>query len=243
MLEHCRAIVLQTIPYSENSLILKCYTDKHGLQSYMVNGLRGKKSVVKPSHLQTLTLLELEVYHQQNKNLQRIKELRCLPILQSLHFNPYKRTVAMFVAELLGKVLREENQADEQLFSFLFTAVQMADLSEGKLANYPVYFMVHLSKYLGFFPKDNYSDLNSFFSLNEGFFIPQAPHTKDYCNKDIAKELHFLLQLNFKDALDESLLLQHRKTLLQKMLRYYQLHLLLFGELKSPQILHEVFAD
>jgi hypothetical protein len=49
--------------------------------------------------------------------------------------------------------------------------------------------------------------------------------------------------LNFKDALDESLLLQHRKTLLQKMLRYYQLHLLLFGELKSPQILHEVFAD
>jgi DNA repair protein RecO (recombination protein O) len=149
----------------------------------------------------------------------------------------------MFVAELLGKVLREENQADEQLFSFLFTAVQMADLSEGKLANYPVYFMVHLSKYLGFFPKDNYSDLNSFFSLNEGVFIPQAPHTKDYCNKDTAKELHFLLQLNFKDALDESLLLQHRKTLLQKMLRYYQLHLLLFGELKSPQILHEVFAD
>jgi DNA repair protein RecO (recombination protein O) len=243
MLEKCKGIVLQTIPYSENSLVLKCYTDAYGLQSYMVNGIRGKSAIVKPSYLQTLTLLDLEVYHQQNKNLQRIKEIKCLPILQSLHFNPYKRTVVMFVAELLGKIVREESQPDAQLFAFLHTAIQMADVSEGKLVNFPAYFMVHLSKYLGFFPKDNFNELATDFSLQEGVFIANAPNTKDYCKGEIAKELYQILNLTLAEALNDTIQLKYRKILLDKMLRYYQLHLLLFGELKSPQILHDVFAD
>lgn len=243
MLQKCKGIVLQTIPYSENSLILKCYTDTFGLQSYMVNGTRAKNAVIKPSYLQTLTLLDLEVYFQQNKNLQRIKELKCLPILHSIHFNPYKRTVVMFIAELLGKILREENQPDGQLFAFLHTAIQMIDVSEGKLANFPSYFMVHLSKYLGFFPKLNYDEIHTDFSLQEGVFISNSPNTKDYCKGEIAKELFFLLSISLEEALNNALHLKYRKIILEKMLRYYQLHLLLFGELKSPQILHDVFAD
>jgi DNA repair protein RecO (recombination protein O) len=243
MLEKCRGIVLQTIPYSENSLVLKCYTDKFGVQSYMINGLRGKKAAIKPSHLQTLTLLDLEVYHQQNKNLQRIKELKCLPILQTIHFDPYKRTVVMFIAELLGKVLREESEPDGQMFGFIHTAVQMADVSEGKLGNFPVYFLVHLSKYLGFFPKDNYSAQRSVFSLLEGYFVEDSMQSKDYCLPSVSKELQLLLNGSLEDVLQENFRLNHRKILMQQMLRYYQLHLLLFGELNSPPILHEVFAD
>ncbi|MCG9880321.1 MAG: DNA repair protein RecO [Bacteroidia bacterium] len=243
MLQTCKGIVLQTIPYSDSSSILKCYTDKFGLQSYMISGLRGKKNSIKPSHLQSLSLLEMVVYHQQNKNLQRIKELKCLPVLSTLHFNNYKRTIAIFLTELLGKVIKEESEPDENLFSFLFAAIQMADISDSNLPNFPAAFLVQLSKYLGFFPKNNYSANTSVFSLQEGVFVEDGFRNKDYCSGQVASELHKLLNQNFEDAISDSFNLPNRKAILQVMLRYYQLHLLMFGELKSPQILHEVFTD
>lgn len=243
MLYTCKGIVLQLIPYSDSSSIVKCYTDTFGLQSYIISGIRGKKSSIKPSHLQPLSLLEMVVYHQQNKNLQRIKELKCVPVLNDLHFDNYKRTIAIFLIELLGKVIKEESEPDVKLFGFLFSAIQMADISEGKLSNYPSAFMVQLSKYLGFFPKNNYSDTLNVFSLNEGVFVEDGIRNKDFCRGEVARELSSLLNQKFEVAISDSFPLPHRKAILQVLLRYYQLHLLMFGELNSPQILHEVFAD
>jgi len=242
MLEKCRGIVLSTVNYSENSVVLKCYTDKYGLQSYMINGVKGKKAAIKPSHLMPLSLLELEVYHQQNKNLQRIKELKCVPILNQLHFDLHKSTLALFMAELLGKSLREEAQLDVQMFGFVFNSIQIADLTEGSLRNFPVYFMVQLSKYLGFFPKTNYSAQTPDFSLNEGMFIANAPNTQDFCRGEMALALHKFIQMNYEEIQHEIISAQVRRELLHKMIRYFQIHLMLFSDLKSPSILHEVLS-
>ncbi len=242
MLEKCRGIVLSTVNYSENSVVLKCYTDKYGLQSYMINGVKGKKAAIKPSHLMPLSLLELEVYHQLNKNLQRIKELKCVPILNQLHFDLHKSTLALFMAELLGKSLREEAQLDVQLFGFIFNSVQIVDLTEGSLRNFPVYFMVQLSKYLGFFPKTNYSAQTPDFSLQEGLFIANAPNTQDYCKGELANALSKFIACNYEEIQQEQISAVVRRDLLHKMIRYFQIHLMLFSDLKSPSILHEVLS-
>ncbi|MDZ4668112.1 MAG: DNA repair protein RecO [bacterium] len=243
MLAKCRGIVLSTVPYSESSVVLKCYTDQYGLQSYMVSGLRGKKAAIKPSHLLPLSLLELEVYHQQSKNLQRIKELKSVPILNQLHFDLTKQTMALFMAELLGKSLRDDNQRDPQLFEFVFNSVQIVDLFSGSLGNFPVFFMLKLSKYLGFFPKQNYSENCADFSLAEGLFMKDAPNTIDYCKHDLSRALFLFTEMSFEnfDTLKFSAATRH--ILLQKMVRYYQLHLMMFGELKSPAVLHEILKD
>lgn len=240
MLQKCRGIVLNTINYSENSVVLKCYTDLFGMQSYLINGVKGKKGAIKPSHLLPLSLLELEVYHQQNKNLQRIKELRCIPVLSHLHFELHKSTLALFMAELLTKSLREEDQIDAQMFGFLFHSVQIADLTQGSLRNFPVYFMVQLSKYLGFFPKANYSLEAPVFSLQEGVFVSDAPNSSDYCKGPLAGVLAQFIDINFEEIQLVELPANLRRELLNKMIRYYQLHLMLFSELKSPAVLHEV---
>jgi DNA repair protein RecO (recombination protein O) len=243
MLAKCRGIVIGTVPYSESSVVLKCYTDVYGLQSYMVSGLRGKKAAIKPSHLLPLSLLELEVYHQQSKNLQRIKELKSLPILNELHFDLTKQTLAMFMAELFSKSLRDDNQQDSQLFEFIFNAVQIVDLYEGSLANFPVFFMVQLSKYLGFFPKNNYSLEQADFSMAEGIFIKDSPQTQDYCKGELGFALHAFMNMGFDDFNDKKFSQITRRSLLTKMVRYYQLHLMVFGDLKSPAVLHEIFTD
>lgn len=240
MLEKCKGIVLNTINYGEKSVVLKCYTNLFGLQSYLIQGVKGAKSGIKPSHLMPLSLLELEVYHQQNKNLQRIKELRCIPVLNHLHFDLHKSTLALFLGELLTKSLREEDQFDTQLFDFVFNSIQMIDLTEDSLVNIPVFFMVHLSKFLGFFPKANFSPEYSAFSLYEGVFVKDATRTEDFCVGEVSKALYQFTQSTFTTIQQHHFNAAIRKELLQKMIRYYQLHLMVFGELKSPAILHEI---
>jgi DNA repair protein RecO (recombination protein O) len=153
MLVKCRGIVIKTIDYSESSVILKCFTDAHGLQSYLINGVRKNKGQIRPSQLLPLTLLELEVYHQQNKNLQRIKELKCSPPLHQLHFSMVKSSIGMFLSEVLNRSIREEHQADNALFDFIYNAIQLLDIEQQKLSNFPIYFLVQLSRYLGFYPQ------------------------------------------------------------------------------------------
>jgi DNA repair protein RecO (recombination protein O) len=124
MLTKTRAIVIKTINYSENSVILKCFTEEFGLQSYLINGVKNKKGAIKPSHLLPLNLLDLDVYHQLNKNLQRIKELKCQPIIKNMHYSLLKSSIGIFIGEVLNKTIQAENQADKNLFEFLFTFIQ-----------------------------------------------------------------------------------------------------------------------
>ncbi|MBU3662340.1 MAG: DNA repair protein RecO [Bacteroidetes bacterium] len=219
MLSKLRGIIIGTIPYSESSLILRCYTDKMGLQSYMVSGIKGKSAAVKPAQLLPLTLVEMEVYHQQHKNLQRIKELKTTPTILQMHINMQKAAVAMFMAELIGKCIREDSEADEDLFNFIFNSVQILDLYEGSIANFPAFFMYRLCRYLGF-------DL----ILADFSHEPLEVYFKALANSSYQN----LSTLAFSSDI--------RQQLLERLVRYYKLHYLFLGELKSPQVLNEVLS-
>ncbi len=241
MLGKLRAIVISTIPYSENSVVLKCYTDLYGLQSYMVNGVRSKKGAIKPSQLQVLSLLELDTFQQQNKNLQRIKELKCSPTLYQIHFDLYKSSIALFISELLNKCLKEENQVDNQLFDFLFNTIQFIDLQETSLANIPCFFMAHLSKYLGFFPENFVENERVYFSLREGIFVDSNEFASEVLNKQESELLKRLLNSNLSNLFEIETSRELRKQLLDALIRYYQIHLHQFSELNSNRILSEIF--
>lgn len=242
MLTKCRAIVIRTVNYSESSVILKCYTDLHGIQSYMVNGVRSRKGSIRPSQLQPLTLLELEAYQQQNKNLQRIRELKCMPPLRQLHFDIIKGAIGMFVSEVLYKAIREEAHADETLFSFLFHAIQLLDLSHDKTANFPVYFMLQLSRYLGFYPKGSYTAETDGFDLHEGSFDRYDLRNPFQVEPALSEKMSLLLRCGFDSMHDVPFSHAQRSTLLAHLVSYYSEHLDDFSELRSHKVLNEVLA-
>ena len=96
-----RAIVLHQIKYSETSLILKIYTEKEGLLSFIVKGVRGKKGKLRTAQFQILNLLELS-YSQGNKSqLRHIRDLKISEPFTELLFNPVKRSIGLFIAELI----------------------------------------------------------------------------------------------------------------------------------------------
>ena len=108
-LHKARGIVLRTVKYGETSLIVTIFTDLFGVQSYLVNGVSGfyKKGSGKANLFQPAAILDLIVYYNELKNLQRIKEFRWGPFV-SKHFirHKEKNAVSLFMVELLTKCLK-----------------------------------------------------------------------------------------------------------------------------------------
>ena len=103
-----RAIVLRQIKYSETSLILKIYTEKEGLLSFIVKGVRGKKGRFRSAQFQPLNLIDISYREARKSELRHIIDLKVVEPFTDLLFNPVKRTIAIFIAELIQNVIKEE---------------------------------------------------------------------------------------------------------------------------------------
>ena len=232
-----RGIVLHCIKYSETSVIAKIYTEKLGLQSYMVKGVRAAKSKSKAAMLQPLTLLEMEVSHRENKGLQYIKEFRRAFIYQSIPFDTLKSTISFFLLEVISKTIREHEPNDE-LFEFLYESLCALDNAEKLNPDFHLVFLLQLSRYLGFAPHTNFSEQNCFFEMSEGVFIKQQS-TLNVMDKKESALLNNLLEMNLFENAPQKISRLERKLMMKNLLLYYQLHLENFS-LKSPEILEEI---
>jgi DNA repair protein RecO (recombination protein O) len=240
MLIKTRGVVLQHFKYSETSLVVKIFTEELGLQSYMVKGSRSKKSKLKPAYFQPLTLLEMVVYHKENRQLHSVKEIKSAYSWRHIPFNIQKQTVILFLNEILYKTLREE-VPDKKLFEFIYNSLHWFDLEEENFVNFHIFFLLHLSRFLGFFPKETPGITNAvFFDLKEGFFTPGQPVHPYYIEGDVAKDMLFFLNRNIDSIKSFKYGTKRRRNLLDALVTYYQLHLPEMGKIKSLDILTAV---
>ena len=135
MIHKVRGIALHHIKFKESSAVFHIYTDLFGRQSYLVHSIKGKKSRFSSNLLQPLTLLEMEVYHKEGRDLQRLKEIRTYIPYQRIPFDPYRSSQAIFLAEVLYRSLKEEDPTPG-LFDYLEHSLQILDISEKNTHNF-----------------------------------------------------------------------------------------------------------
>jgi DNA repair protein RecO (recombination protein O) len=239
VLHKTRGIVFHQIKYSETSIIAKIYTEVHGLQSYLVKGVRQRKSSIKAAYFQPLTLLDLVVQHKEKKDLQYIKEIKPAFHFKSIQTDVIKSTVAIFINEILYKSIKEE-ESNQKLFDFLYHAIQILDITDTLISNFHLIFMIQFSKYLGFFPKNNYSDSNKYFNLQDGEFQSAITDSMIFMNESLSTFLNHLLAKNFEEHAKININKNIREELTIKLLQYYEMHVSGFGKTKSLPILAEV---
>lgn len=240
MIEKTRGILLHQVKYSENSIIATIYTEAFGRQSYIVSGVHGRKSGVKSSVFQPLFLLDLEVYHKPGRNLNRIKTARIAVPYSSLPFDIRKSSLAIFLAEILYKCLREE-EPDSGLFEFLFHSFSFLDLTEKGTANFHLWFLLKMTTFLGIFPNRENLEISNYFDLQKARFTSSEPIHPQYMNKHITSLFAQLFDLGFSNLHEFNLTGSERQELLQKLIDFYQIHFEMIGELKSLRVLKEVF--
>src|SRR5215475_9848694 len=115
MLHKTRGIVFKTTEYGESSVIVQVFTEKFGLQSYIINCVKKPKAKITRNMLQPLHLLDMVVYHKNTGSVQRIAELKNSPLLQTVPYDVIKSGIAIFLNEVLYKAVKQQS-ADERLF-------------------------------------------------------------------------------------------------------------------------------
>jgi Recombinational DNA repair protein (RecF pathway) len=241
MLHKTRGIVLSNRPYSDAYSIALIYTEEFGPVSYLVSRSRGKKTPVSKSLFHSLAVLDLETDHQNLREIQRIKEARLHLNLLYLLRDPVKASISIFLAEFLSKILREIHP-NKALFDYLIQSAQILDLCSENYANFHLSFMINITPFLGFYPNaDTYSD-NSFFDMQNGVFVRYKPASPYFLNPDESVLFYRLLRINYNNMGAFRFLGRERRLIIDRILEYYRIHLVNFPEIKSLDILHEVFG-
>jgi len=203
--------------------------------------VRSKRSKNKASLFQPLAIVNLVVSNTNKAKLQRISEISIHHPYISIPYNVTKSAVAMFINEIIYKAIKEDN-GDEELFEFLQNSLMLLDLKTDNCANFHIYFMIHLSRYLGFYPQGKYTDSTSIFDLREGSFVQNItlhPHFLTAPDSILLNNFIVAGSTNYEQL---KLTKEQRKQLLMALITFYRLHVTSFGEIKSYSILEEVVA-
>lgn len=241
MLHKTSGIILHTTNYSDTSLIVKMYTQHFGLQTYMITGVRSKRSKNKASLFQPLAQVDLEVKNSERSSLQRVSELNIHYHYTSIPYDIIKSSIALFINEIMVKSLKESHP-DEALFFFLKNSLTILDLQQDNCANFHVCFLVGLSRCLGFYPQGQYSQSTPVMDLREGRFIDHYPSHPDYLDPAQSRLFYSLMNTGFDSLTSLQISRAERRQLLNTLILYYQLHISAFSSIKSLEILEEVIS-
>ncbi|MEO5681847.1 MAG: DNA repair protein RecO [Chitinophagaceae bacterium] len=240
-----KGIVLRTVKYGETSIIAAIYTELFGLQSYLVNGVRTstKKGPGKASLFQPGAMLDLVVYHNELKNLQRIKEFKWGYLYQQVFSDIIKNSVALFMVELLSKTIKQPEQ-NADLFYFIEDSFLHLDKSgQQVVGNFPLFFALHLATIFGFRLSDDYSPENSFLDLQEGEFVHEQPVHPYFLAGQYSYATSQLLKTMQPHELSAIQLNQEtRRILMTAYQQFYALHIHDFGTMKTLPVLQEVLG-
>jgi len=199
----------------------------------MVSGVYSRKSRFPATWFQPLSLLDADFYYRQNRELQRLKEASCPCPYASVPFNISKSAIAIFLAEVLYLALHEE-ESNPALFSFLYHAFQLLDARQEGTANFHLWFMLHFSRFIGILPVAS--------ELSAG--ISASPDMQLFSGLPLeaTEALSQMMAHPQGPSPDLKLSGQNRSLLLDRIIRYYALHIEGFARLKSIAVLREVFG-
>lgn len=242
MLHKTKGIILNHLKYGDTSLVATIYTEVLGRKSFLIQGAYKKKSRFRPTFFQPLTLLDLEVDIHPKRELQRIKEIGLAVPFHSLPFDSSKSTIALFLSEILYKTLKEE-EPNPPLFDYLYHSIQLLDIRETGIANFHLVFLMNLTKYLGFYPINNYSETDCIFDPVNGKFTSSLSTVSLHTDRILSQHMHRLLGLSFDELEQMHLNHQTRNAILKLLIEFYNLHLGGLSNVKSLPVLQNVFDE
>lgn len=239
-----KGIVLNTIKYGETSVISHIYTELFGIQHYIIKGIRssGKRKTSQISYFQPGSILDLEVYHNELKELQFLKEFSWNTIFQSIHFDVKRNAIALYCAELLNNLILEP-EPDSDFFDALIDLFVYLDKEgkDSKIANLPIFFTIKILEHIGIKFNGIYENEKLFvLDFIEGGFtgtIPLHSHYLAYekaaCINELSDELHWN---------EVAINSQTRREILDHLQKFIEIHVSNFRKLKSYHILQTIFS-
>ena len=239
MLEKTRGIVLHTLRYGDDSMIVDVLTETRGTMAFLVRIPKSRKSAVKIPLLRPLNIVHLDMDVRQNRALQRIRDVHVMEPYESIPYEPMKEMVALFLGEVLYYALKHEDR-NERLFQFLLYSLHWFDAASTDYVNFHLTLLIKLTRYLGFWPNCEGRGQQQFFDLIEAEFTPYRPLHGQCLSVEESEWVPRFLRMNYASMRRFKMSRQQRNYALDVICNYYRLHIPEFPAVKSLDVLKEV---
>lgn len=236
---HC--VALRTIKYNDKHSILSVYSLELGRVSFLVPAGNGRESVRRRALFMPLSIFECVASIKPGRELHTMRDPRVLMPLHGLHSHPIKGAMAMFVADVLGAVLRE-SQSDNATFAFLIDAVTRFDVMTEGVANFHLCFLYRLGRFIGIEPDVSTYQEGAVFDMQEGRFRMTPPLLHKFLSVDDSRVLAMLSRITFDNMRHYKFNRNQRNELLDKILEYYTIHYSSLSQMQSLDVLRTLFV-
>lgn len=234
-----RGVVLHTIRHGDSGFIAFVYTEDFARVPYYIRSRNGKAVAGRAKiPLQPLTLLEI-VGHKGRTDFHYIEEATRLSGRSGAPADIRKAAIVLFLSEVFYRILRE-GEPDKALFRFLSDAVLSLETIEKGVANYHLYILTQLTRYMGLAPGNDYAPDN-FFDIAKGLFVMLRPTHGNYFEPSESRFFDLFLRTP-SDRLDTiAMNRQSRLALLSALIDFFSYHHGTRYRINSLEMLGEIF--
>lgn len=180
MYQRQQLVCLNTVVYNDSSAILNAYSRQNGRIALQVPAGNSREARRRRALTMPLNMVECLVDVRQGRSIFTMRDVAPTRVPSpAVEGNPVKMAVSIFLADLLGSLLRD-SQPDEPLFDFLEEALEaFANMRKG-IGNFHLAFIYRLGHFLGVAPDTGSWRRGSVFDMREGSFRPSAPLHNHY---------------------------------------------------------------
>ena len=227
-------IVMHATKYGDTSLIVKIFTQQQGNQSFIIKNAFRKNNRFAASYFLPLAMMDISYDDHSKSSLKYLKDIAPRRSA-TLYYDPAKSSILLFYNEILYKLLMDAGE-DEVLFRFLQEEITKVHDAKDNMAELPLRFLLRLSMVMGYYPEDNYSSENGYFSLQECRFQRFFAEDAGYLTDQQSRYLHQLLSQEEPVPVARGV----RTALLKSLVAYFQIHNEQIRKVDSLEILSTV---
>lgn len=244
IMERIHGIVLRQVKYGESGQIVDLFTDSHGRMSVMVKAGGSRQSARRHTssavRMMPMLMVEFDCNIHGQGRLVHPQGLTPYYIYRTAQFDPVKSTMLMFTCEFLQNALREEGP-NHLLYQYVEHSMQWLDAAERGVANFHLVFLMRMMQFLGITPNlDTFSPVYFYDLMNAEFRYGQPSHPH-FLRPDEAKTIPYIYNMRMDNMHLYRFNRHQRRRILEVITDYMRIHLPGFRELKSLDVLSEVF--
>lgn len=218
-----RAVVLHVVRQGETNLVVQVVDSVCGRRSLLLRGAGKGRFAAATAALHPMSVIDLVTYDTPYGSLRCIREFEPVFALNGIRGSISKSTMAIFLAEVLYRGIREGDGGSD-FFNFLVESVVRLDAAGGNAANFHLWWMAGFCGRMGFAISPQ--------GLSDAGIVPGS------------EEFRYLLdfaRLPLDEVLAMPLGASSRTALAAAMISYLSRHLGCSLDIRSLDVLHSVF--
>lgn len=240
-IERITGIVTDIVRHNDRHNIVSLFTRSRGRVSFLSPASSGKTGRARNARLQLLSVVESDVNFRENRELQTLGNVSLERIWRDIYFNPVKGAIVMFLSEFLNRYLREA-APEPLLWDYVYLSLANLDSRKGGCANFHLSFLIGFLHFAGITPDITGIEKGDYFDMQAGLAVVERPLHKNFLYPSETVFLPLMLRMNMNNDQHFRFKNGERREILRKILQYYSIHFPGLTNLKSPEILGEVFS-